>query len=59
MSPKGGRDGFAMVLDERHLAIPDYPGNNLNDSLRNIVDNPHVGLIFLDPRAQRDDPRRR
>ena len=38
-----------MVLDEHRLAIPDYPGNNLTDSLRNIVANPHVGLIFLVP----------
>ena len=38
-----------MLLDERHLVIPDYPGNNLNDSLRNIIENPHVGLIFLVP----------
>ena len=28
----------------------DYPGNNLTDSLRNIILNPHVGLIFLVPR---------
>jgi PPOX class probable FMN-dependent enzyme len=48
-SPKGGRDGFATLLDDRHLAIPDYPGNNLNDSLRNIIANPHVGLIVLVP----------
>ena len=49
VSPKGGRDGFAVVLDEHRLAIPDYPGNNLTDSLRNIIANPHIGLIFLVP----------
>ena len=49
VSPKGGADGFAVLLDERHLVIPDYPGNNLNDSLRNIIENPHIGLIFLVP----------
>lgn len=49
VSPKGGRDGFATLLDDRHLVIPDYPGNNLNDSLRNIIANPHAGLIFLVP----------
>jgi PPOX class probable FMN-dependent enzyme len=49
VSPKGGSDGFVAVLDERRLAIPDYPGNNLIDSLRNIIDNPSIGLIFLIP----------
>jgi PPOX class probable FMN-dependent enzyme len=49
VSPKGGADGFAVLLDDRHLVIPDYPGNNLNDSLRNIIANPHIGLIFLVP----------
>jgi PPOX class probable FMN-dependent enzyme len=49
VSPKGGRDGFVVVLDEHRLAIPDYPGNNLIDGLRNIVENPSVGLIFLIP----------
>ena len=37
------------VLDERHLAIPDRLGNNRLDGLRNVLDNPHVGLIFLIP----------
>src|SRR5579862_4825454 len=36
-SPKGGPPGFATVLDEHHLAIPDMAGNNRIDSLRNIV----------------------
>ncbi len=49
VSPRGGTDGFVAVLDERHLALPDYPGNNLTDSLTNIVVNPHVGLIFVIP----------
>jgi len=43
VSPKGGRDGFAVLLDERHLAIPDYPGKNLTDSLRNITRTPTSG----------------
>lgn len=49
VSPRGGRDGFAVLLDDRHLVIPDYPGNNLNDSLHNIIANPHIGLIFIVP----------
>lgn len=49
VSPRGGHDGFVAVLDDRHLALPDYPGNNLTDSLTNIVTNPHAGLIFVIP----------
>lgn len=49
VSPKGGREGFVAVLDEQRLAVPDYPGNNLIDGLRNIVDNPSIGLIFVTP----------
>ena len=49
VSPRGGTDGFVAVLDDRHLAIPDYPGNNLTDSLRNIVRNPRIGLILVIP----------
>jgi PPOX class probable FMN-dependent enzyme len=49
VSPKGDAPGFVKVLDESHLAIPDRPGNNRLDGMRNILDNPHVGLIFLIP----------
>lgn len=49
VSPRGGSDGFVTVLDERTLAMPDYPGNNLTDSLRNIIANPRAGLIFVIP----------
>jgi uncharacterized protein len=49
VSPRGGPPGFVRVLDERRLAIPDLSGNNLLDSLTNIVANPHVGLLFLIP----------
>ena len=48
-SPKGGRPGFATVLDEHRLAIPDMNGNNRIDSLRNIVRSPAVSLLFLIP----------
>jgi PPOX class probable FMN-dependent enzyme len=49
VSPKGDAPGFVRVLDDRHLAIPDRPGNKRLDGMRNILGNPHVGLIFLVP----------
>lgn len=48
-SPKGGPPGFAKVLDDHHLAIPDMAGNNRIDSLRNIVRSPGVSLLFMIP----------
>jgi uncharacterized protein len=51
-SPKGDRPGFVEVAtDGRTLFIPDRRGNNRLDGLKNIVDDPHVGLIFLVPGA--------
>lgn len=49
VSPRGDPPGFVKVLDERTLLIPDRPGNNLLDSLSNIVANPEVGLLFVIP----------
>ncbi|MDT0528137.1 pyridoxamine 5'-phosphate oxidase family protein [Micromonospora sp. DSM 115977] len=49
VSPKGDPPGFALVLDERTIAIPERPGNRRADGYRNILDNPHVGLIFMIP----------
>jgi PPOX class probable FMN-dependent enzyme len=49
VSPRGGPPGFIRVLDDTGLAIPDLTGNNLLDSLTNIVANPHVGLLFIIP----------
>lgn len=49
VSPKGDAPGFVQVLDDRRLAIPDRPGNNRLDGLRNVLDNPHVALIFFIP----------
>lgn len=48
-SPKGGPPGFAVVLDDRRLAIPDMRGNHRIDSLRNIVRSSGVSLLFLIP----------
>lgn len=49
VSPRGDQPGFAQVLDDHHLAIPDRPGNNRLDTMVNIVENPNVGLIFMIP----------
>jgi PPOX class probable FMN-dependent enzyme len=49
VSPKGDAPGFVLVLDDRHLVIPDRPGNKRFDGMKNLLTNPHVGLIFLVP----------
>lgn len=49
VSPKGDPAGFVKVLDERTLAIPDRPGNARMDTFRNVLRDPHVGMIFLVP----------
>ena len=49
VSPRGGPPGFVRTLDEHRLAIPDLSGNNLLDSLTNVVANPHAGLLFVIP----------
>ena len=48
-SPRGDRRGFVRVHDERTLMMPDRRGNNRIDSLRNIVRDPRVALMFLVP----------
>jgi len=48
-SPKGDAPGFVKMLDERTLLVPDRPGNNRLDGLKNILKNPKVGLIFIVP----------
>jgi PPOX class probable FMN-dependent enzyme len=49
VSPKGDPAGFAIVLDDTTVAIPERPGNRRADGYRNVLSNPHVGLIFLVP----------
>ncbi|MEV5441067.1 pyridoxamine 5'-phosphate oxidase family protein [Streptomyces sp. NPDC052644] len=49
VSPRGDPPGFVRVLDERTLAVPDRPGNRRLDSLRNILRNPRVGMLFVIP----------
>jgi PPOX class probable FMN-dependent enzyme len=48
-SPRGDAPGFVVVQDEKTLLIPDRRGNNRIDSLRNIVADPRVALLFLIP----------
>jgi len=48
-SPRGDPPGFVRVIDEHTLVIPDRRGNNRIDSLRNIVRDPRVALLFLIP----------
>ncbi|MDQ3655975.1 MAG: pyridoxamine 5'-phosphate oxidase family protein [Chloroflexota bacterium] len=49
VSPRGDPPGSVHVLCERTLILPERAGNKRVDSLRNIVVNPHVGLLFLVP----------
>lgn len=48
-SPKGDAAGFVAVEDDRHLLIPDRPGNNRIDGLMNLLACPEVAVIFLIP----------
>ena len=49
VSPRGDPAGSVLILDERTLVLADRPGNKLVDSFRNIIANPHAGLLFLVP----------
>lgn len=48
-SPRGGPPGFVAVLDEHRLAWGDLSGNNRLDTMTNIVNGGHVGLLFFVP----------
>ena len=48
-SPRGDLPGFVRVHDDKTLMMPDRRGNNRCDSLRNIVRDPRVALLFLIP----------
>ena len=50
-SPRGDQPGFVRVHDAKTLMMPDRRGNNRVDSLRNIVRDPRVALLFLIPGA--------
>jgi uncharacterized protein len=47
VSHRGGHPGFVRVASSRLLAIPDYAGNNMFNTLGNIAVNPRVGLLFI------------
>ena len=47
-SLRAGPPGFIEVLDDKHLAYPEYRGNGVMASLGNISENPHVGLLLVD-----------
>ncbi len=49
ISPRGDAPGFVVVHDMHTLLLPDRRGNNRIDSLRNILVDPHVALLFLIP----------
>lgn len=49
VSPKGDPSGFAHVLDEQTLAIPDRPGNRRADTFTNLLADDRIALIFLIP----------
>lgn len=49
VSSKGDGPGFVTILDDKTLLIPDRAGNNRLDTLRNILHNPAVGLLFMIP----------
>jgi len=49
VSPRGDAPGFARVLDDRTIAIPDRPGNNRLDTMSNILADAEVGLLFFIP----------
>jgi len=48
-SPRGDKNGFVSILDDQTIAIPDRRGNNRLDTLRNIVVDPRVALLFMIP----------
>jgi PPOX class probable FMN-dependent enzyme len=49
VSPRGDPAGFVAIEDDRTLLIPDRRGNNRVDSLRNLIADPRIALLFLIP----------
>jgi PPOX class probable FMN-dependent enzyme len=48
-TPRGDAPGFVAIIDDKTLLIPDRAGNNRVDTMLNIIENPHVGLLFMVP----------
>jgi uncharacterized protein len=51
--PDGTLAPAVKLIDPRKLVFPDYPGNGLFNSLGNIVENPHIGMLFINFEHQR------
>ncbi|SNT05880.1 MSMEG_1061 family FMN-dependent PPOX-type flavoprotein [Rhodococcoides kyotonense] len=49
VSPRGEAKGAVLHLDDRTIAVVDRPGNRRVDNFRNVLENPHVGLLFVVP----------
>jgi PPOX class probable FMN-dependent enzyme len=49
VSPRGDAPGSVIVLDDKHLVIPERPGNRRIDTLTNILSNPRIGMLFVIP----------
>lgn len=49
VSPKGDPPGFTVVLDDTTIALPERPGNRRADGFRNLLANPHIGLLYAIP----------
>jgi uncharacterized protein len=49
VSPRGDVPGFVIVLDEHRLFLPDRPGNNRIDSMKNLLEHPRIGMLFIVP----------
>lgn len=47
-SHRGGNPGFVEILDDGTLKIPDYQGNSMYNTLGNIAQNPHTGILLID-----------
>ncbi len=47
-SHRGGAPGFVAVTSRTHLRIPDYAGNNFFNTIGNLLENPRIGLVFVD-----------
>jgi len=47
-SPRFGSKGFVTIINEQTLAYPEYRGNGVFASLGNILENPHIGMVFVD-----------
>lgn len=49
VSPRGDAPGSVLVLDDNHFVIPERPGNRRIDTLKNILLNPKIGILFIIP----------